>query len=194
MGPVLCSVSGVYRQALDAETELHFPLPRDAGELFALVDGDRERLRTWLPWVDATRTVEDERAFLRSAGEEIGAGRAYHYLIRVRGELAGIVTLSLRGSASGDSGEIGYWLAGPYEGGGVMTRAVALVLGESFVRLGLHRAVIRMAPGNLRSRAAPERLGSRHEGTARDAERVGDGAYRDLELWSLLAPEFKRPY
>ena len=42
----------------------------DAGELFDVVDSNREYLREWLPWLDATRSVEDEKAFISNSLEE----------------------------------------------------------------------------------------------------------------------------
>lgn len=38
--------------------ELH-----DAEEIFSLIDASRSYLREWLPWVDATRTPDDSKAF-----------------------------------------------------------------------------------------------------------------------------------
>jgi len=36
----------------------------DLDELFALVDAERERIGEWMPWVEGTRTVEDQREWL----------------------------------------------------------------------------------------------------------------------------------
>ena len=39
----------------------------DAGELFDVVDSNREYLREWLPWLDATNSFEDEKRSFRTA-------------------------------------------------------------------------------------------------------------------------------
>ena len=41
-----------------------------AEELFALTDKNRKYLREWLPWVDATQTIEDTMKFIRSSQKQ----------------------------------------------------------------------------------------------------------------------------
>ena len=54
----------------------------------------------------------------------------------------------------------------------------------------LNRIEIRAAVGNARSRAIPERLGFREEGTLREAELV-DGAALDIVVYSMLASQWR---
>ena len=46
--------------------ELRLRAETDAEALFNLVDKNRLYLRQWLPWVDATKTVEDSRKYIQS--------------------------------------------------------------------------------------------------------------------------------
>jgi ribosomal-protein-serine acetyltransferase len=84
---------------------------------------------------------------------------------------------------------IGYWLAADRQGQGIMTRAVAALVGHALTAWALHRVEIRVATANARSRAIPERLGFRREGTLRGAERHGE-RFLDLDVFALLAPEW----
>jgi ribosomal-protein-serine acetyltransferase len=88
------------------------------------------------------------------------------------------------------STSVGYWLGERYQGRGLMTRAVAAVVEHAVSVWQLNRIEIRAAVGNARSRAIPQRLGFRAEGTLREAERVGD-RYLDTVVYSLLASEWR---
>ena len=50
---------------------------RHADEMFAAVDRNREHLRQWLPWVDATKTADDGLAFVRSSLEMFAAHQGF---------------------------------------------------------------------------------------------------------------------
>lgn len=159
----------------------------DAATVFALVDAERERLRRWMPWVDATETVEDQRRWIeRSIGAE--HDREANGIWLTDGTLVGTIGLSVNTLENG--GEIGYWIAEPYEGRGLVTRACAAMLDFAFDRLRLHRVMIRAAVANARSRAIAERLGFTEEGVLREAGLVDTGEYLDLVVYGMLDREW----
>lgn len=173
---------------IDADLELRLLEERDAGAIFTLVEQNRSYLREWLPWVDFTRSVEDERAFIRTLQAQylehngFACGTWYQRL------LAG--TIGYHSIDWADSKvEIGYWLAAPFQGKGIMTRACRTMVAYAFDTLRLRKVVIRCALGNTRSCAIPQRLGFRHEGIARQGEWLYDH-FVDLNLFGMLASEW----
>ena len=57
----------MFSHELSENTELRLLEERHAQELSDLTDRNREHLRTWLPWVDSSRTVEDREKFIRDS-------------------------------------------------------------------------------------------------------------------------------
>lgn len=158
----------------------------DVETIFTLVDAERERLRMWLPWVDAVRTLDDERDWLAGIlTKENPSEEAFG--IWDGGTFAGGIGLSF--DRLNDNGDIGYWLGAAFEGRGLVTRACRGLIAHGFER-GLHRISIHAAPANERSRAVPERLGFTPEGVLRQAGKTGDG-YVDLVVYGLLAHEWR---
>ncbi len=166
---------------------LHGATADDAPEVYAAVDAARDRLRNWLPWVDATDSLEVQREYLASAALANDVGSALNLTPRQDGHVAG--QLGLRIDARHATAEVGYWVASGYLGRGLMTRSVAALIGLAFGPLGLHRVQLNASTGNLRSRAIAERLGMRHEGTLRDAELLARG-HVDLEVYAVLSTEW----
>ena len=76
------------RFPIDDDTELRLLEERHADELFALVDRNRAYLREWLPWLDATATVDDERSFVRTSLEGFAAGTTIEFAIWHRGRIS----------------------------------------------------------------------------------------------------------
>lgn len=173
----------------DGDVTLRILEDADADPLFALVDANRERLREWLPWVDATRSPEDIREFIHRSMRKYEEGNGYDAGVLVGGRLAGSVGLHSINRADRAT-SVGYWIAEEFGGRGVMTRAVRIVLDHCFGDLGLHRVEIVCAPGNVRSRAIPERLGFRQEGVLRDSEWVND-RFVDGVVYGLLEDEWR---
>ncbi len=162
---------------------------RDARALFALVEANRARLGRWLPWPDATRDTHDIRAFIKRVRAQAQAGTGISFGLWWRDRLVGVVSINWI-DASNRSAAIGYWLAKEAEGHGLMTAAVSALLRHGFRTLKLNRIEIRAGVRNRRSRAIPVRLGFRHEGTLRQAERIAD-RYVDHAVYGLLAAEWR---
>jgi ribosomal-protein-serine acetyltransferase len=160
----------------------------DVAELFALVDANREYLRAWLPWVDATRREEDVRAFVADARQKAMEGVSVQFAIVEAGRIAGVIGFHEIDRPHAQVG-IGYWVAEDRQGRGIVTRAVEALVAIAFDELGLNRVEIHVATENARSRAIPERLGFRHEGVLRQAERLYD-RFVDLDAYSLIASEW----
>jgi ribosomal-protein-serine acetyltransferase len=81
----------VFGYELGENTELRLLEERHAEQLADLTDRNREHLRTWLPWVDASRTVEDGKNFIRSTVKQFAENNGFQAGIWHEGRLAGVV-------------------------------------------------------------------------------------------------------
>jgi len=88
-----------------------------------------------------------------------------------------------------DRAEIGYGLARPHWGHGVMHEALTAVVDYAFGPLALRRLEADTHPGNERSIRALERLGFTREGVLRERWKVGD-EISDSLLLGLLARDW----
>lgn len=184
------NATAMFRWPVDGDLALGLLLPHHAETLYSLTDKNREHLRTWLPWVDQTRRVDDSLAFIRSGLEQLSRRDGFHLGIWCADALAGVLGVHWIDWANRRT-SLGYWLGAGFQGRGLMTRSVAAVLDFLFDEWGLHRVEIRAAVANTRSRAIPERLGFRLEGVLRGVERLADGRMVDHAVYSMLAEEWR---
>jgi ribosomal-protein-serine acetyltransferase len=173
--------------------------PRHAAEIFSLVDADRARLGARLPWVGGTRTAADTLAFIEGSiarrDTALGGdgGGDWAMVLHKGGEdrIAGVIGLHTTRWAHRRTA-IGYWIAGPFEGRGIVTRSVASLTKMLHAR-GMHRVEIHAAVDNDRSRAVATRCGFTLEGTCRAAEWI-DGRAIDHAIFAHLPDgERRRP-
>jgi ribosomal-protein-serine acetyltransferase len=170
---------------LGGGAQLRRYVPSDLEALWGAVQEERERLGVWMPWVDATRTIEDQGAWLdRVIADEVGLDGTGLW---VGDEYAGGVGMTF--GPFGVQAEIGYWIRSKFEGRGLITRGVIGMTNLAFRERGVHRVVIRAGVDNVRSRAIPERLGFTMEGVARGGER-GSGGFYDLAVFAVLEDEW----
>jgi len=174
---------------LDADTELRLLEERHALELHALTDQNREHLRRWLPWVDATSSVEVTRRFIQKGLKQFAAHRGFQAGIWHKGTLAGVIGYH-KIDWHNRKTSLGYWLAASFEGKGIITKASRALIEYAFHELKLNRIEIRCAIENKRSRGIPERLGFIQEGTSRQAEWLYDH-YVDHVIYGMLASEWQ---
>lgn len=157
----------------------------DLGSLWETVEAERERLGVWMPWVEHTTTIDDQRAWLERvvADEDSLDGSG----LFVQDELAGGVGMSF--DPFKIVAEIGYWIRAANEGMGLVSRGARAMIDLAFGELGVHRVVIRAGVDNVLSRAIPERLGFTMEGVAR-GEGKGLGGFYDLAVYGILEDEW----
>src|SRR4051794_36674200 len=110
-----------------------------AETMFGYVDSDRARLRAFLPWVDSTRTVEDEYGHIRMTRENWDLHQLLDFgIFRREDELylgnVGIHSISWQHRRC----EIGYWILSRFEGQGYVSEAVH-ALEKVLFALGFHR-------------------------------------------------------
>lgn len=82
-------------------------------------------------------------------------------------------------------GELGYWLAKPSWGGGIMTRAVGHVCRFAFAEFGLAKIVAHVLAINTASARVLEKNGFVQEGCLR-SHYLKDGKFIDAKLYGLL--------
>jgi ribosomal-protein-serine acetyltransferase len=173
---------------LSADCGLRLLREPDAEELYALIAENRGYLAEWMPW-PAAQTLEGTEQFIRLALRQRADDNGFQAAILLEGAIAGVSGFHAVDWANRTT-SIGYWLAEPHQGRGIMTGAVRALTEHAFGAWKLERVEIRAAPGNTRSRAIPERLGFTEEGTLRAVERVGDRQL-DNVVYSMLASEWR---
>ncbi len=179
----------MFRQRIDEITELRQLYEEQALELRRLVDRNREYLREWLPWIDASRTTQDSRDFLREARRTFRNIRAVTAGIWRNEQLTGVIGLNEIDWAN-RSTKIGYWLDTGHQGKGTMTRACVALVQHAFTDLELNRVEIEVAVRNTRSRAIPERLGFTFDGIRREAQYLY-GRYEAIAVYGMTAAEWR---
>lgn len=162
--------------------------PDDARAIHAAVESTRERLARWMPWVPHATGEMAYRGFIRDATRQEDDGRAVHRGLFVGSTVVGGLGAGI--DAMNREADVGYWVVPAWEGKGIVTEAVTLLLDHLFDVEGIHRAVIRAAVANARSRAVAERLGFVQEGVLREALVLQERSV-DAAIYSMLEPEWR---
>lgn len=185
----------------NARKPLSFQLPLRAGvelrllqeahvhELYAVTSANRAYLRRWLPWLDGIQSAWDTRSFIQESLRQAENLEGMNVGLWVDERLAGVLGLHTV-SLTHRCASIGYWLAEPYQGRGLMTLAVRGLMAHAYTALNINRIEIRAATGNYKSCAVAERLGFTREGTLRQAEWLYDH-FVDHAVYGLLYDDWR---
>jgi RimJ/RimL family protein N-acetyltransferase len=112
--------------------------------------------------------IDDARGWLASHAELICAAELAPFAVTIADDPAPAGSVALQRFAwQHGRGEVGYWLAAPARGRGVMSRAVRLLAGWGFDTLGLRRIDLLTDVANEPSQRVAERAGFRREGVLR---------------------------
>jgi ribosomal-protein-serine acetyltransferase len=168
--------------------ELRLRTEADAEMFFNLVDKNRAYLREWLPWVDATKTVEDTKEYIRSTISKFETRESIDLGIWYGGQWVGSVGFHYWDKANRKD-TIGYWLDESFQGKGIITDAVRALVKYGFEEMNLNRIEILCAVLNVKSQAVPQRLGFTNEGVTRECEWLYDH-FVDSVTYRMLASEW----
>lgn len=162
---------------------LRAPVLEDAHALLALY-GDPEVMR--YVGQDPSPGLPAMREKLTRDLESQHRGESARWVVTFPGLLQGVGYLGLfQWSQRERRAELGYLLAKPYWGQGLMKEVLPVVVRFGFEVMRLHRVEARVDPRNAGSVRLLQGLGFRQEGLLRDAA-LSEGAYCDTLLMGLL--------
>lgn len=138
-------------------------------------------LRDFFPSPYILKDAEEYVASCLNADESAGFQR----VIEVDGEAAGNLSVSCGQDVYRKSAELGYWLAEPFWGNGIMTEAIRQVCEEAFRRYDIVRIYAEPFAWNKGSRRALEKAGFTLEGVLRNSV-IKNGTVGDSCIYSKL--------
>ena len=174
---------------LTADAELRPLNPWHAEEFLANLDRARKNMTPWVSPAFVATDIDGARLVLQRYADRWARDDGGIWGIWSDGTLVGGVLLVSLNAGTGVC-EAGCWLEPGAEGRGLVTRAVSRLIDWAVDERGLHRVEWRVLSGNVRSIAVARRLGMRRDGVLREVAAGPDGR-SDLEIWSLLAPEWR---
>lgn len=144
-----------------------------------------------LNWHLPLNTVESQQRWLANM-QQSDADYVFAIHETATGEHAG--NIGIHGLDPKDrSAELGIFLMDGYQGRGLGTWAMRKMLLWSFAVRNAHRISLKVWAFNERAKAAYRRVGFVCEGTMREALWLDD-RFWDVELWSVLRPEWEQRY
>jgi ribosomal-protein-serine acetyltransferase len=174
---------------IDENVTLELTSAKHAGALYEAVNANRKHLSEFLPWVGNMQSVADFQQYIETCEMLYRQGKEVSFVILLNEVAVGRIGLH-HVNPDNKNASIGYWLTKEAEGKGIIIRSCRKLIAYGFDELQLHRIEIKAAVKNIKSRAIPEKLNFKEEGTLRDAELV-NGVYLDLVLYSILQDEWK---
>ncbi|MCP9944489.1 GNAT family N-acetyltransferase [Streptomyces somaliensis] len=163
--------------------------PWQAEEYLAHMDRGREYIGRYIALADVAPDLPSARAFLQSYADKAAADTGRILGIRQDGTLVGGVLLRTMDAAAGTC-EAGCWLEPAAVGRGLVTRAARALIDWAVEVRGIHRVEWLVTSDNTASVNVAKRLGMVRDAVLREAY-LYRGVRRDLEIWSVLAPDWR---
>ena len=143
------------------------------------------QLRDRMPHPYALSHAED---YLRVV---VGAQPELSFCIEVEGRAAGTIGLHVGSDIYRQNAELGYWLAEPFWGRGIITEAVRAMVRYGFEAYPLHRIHAEVFARNAASGRVLEKAGFTYEARLR-SNVIKDGQLLDSLVYSILRDESAR--
>lgn len=179
----------MFKASLGEGVELRPLLPDAAEEFAAHIDRGREFIGRYVGLADAVPDADAARRILETYEQKAAADTGRMWGIWADEVLVGGVlfrTMDFRM----ETAEAGCWLEPAAVGKGLVTRAVAAIIDWAVEVRGIHRVEWLASSQNAPSIAVAQRLGMTRDGVARESY-LHRGVRYDMEIWSVLAPEWR---
>ncbi|MCP2250235.1 GNAT family N-acetyltransferase [Lentzea aerocolonigenes] len=163
--------------------------PWQAEEFFAHMERGREFIGQHIGFADAAKDLESARRLLQGYADKAAADTGRIFGIWLDDKLVGGVLLRVMDVPQGMA-EVGCWLEPAATGRGLITRAARILIDWVIRARGMHRVEWRVSSKNAPSIAVARRLGMTKDGVLR-SNHPYRGVRQDLEVWSVLAPEWE---
>lgn len=138
-------------------------------------------------WVTCPKTPVEFWGGLDKYDSETNIG---YLVIDDEDNLVAWVSLSEIARGGFQSAYMGYCVFRPFEGKGLMSKAMKLVMVRAFGDLGLHRLEANIQPKNSNSIGLVRALGFRREGLSVRYLKIA-GEWRDHERYAITSEEFE---
>ncbi|MFD5827288.1 GNAT family N-acetyltransferase [Lentzea sp. NPDC060358] len=178
----------MFATPLGADAELRPLEPWRAEEFFAHLERGRDFIGEHIGFADAAKDLESARRLLQSYADKAAADTGRLFGIWLDGVLVGGVLFRVFEVAQGRA-EVGCWLEPAGVGKGLVTRACRVLIDHAIRERGVHRVEWQVSSANAASIAVARRLGMAKDGVLRSYS-VHRGVRQDIEVWSVLAPEW----
>lgn len=159
-----------------------------AAALAALVRQNLDHLHAYLPAVAELASLEAATDYLHAAEEWAAEGDVLEWYLFSGATLCGSIRVKEIDTCDRKA-KIGYFLGKEFEGKGIMTASLRLILDRCFNVLQLNRIELHCAVTNTSSMAVARRLGFTLEGVLRQDECL-HGVFVDQQVYGLLRAEF----
>lgn len=141
----------------------------------------QDNLRDGIPFPYSPRDAEEFIGGVLAAP----AGSLYAWAIQHEGRAVGSIGLTRQGNVHRLTAELGYYLAEPYWGRGIVTAAIVEACKYAFENTDIVRIFAEPFSHNQASQRVLEKAGFAHEGTMRKNV-IKNGEILDMELYALV--------
>ncbi|MDN4605329.1 GNAT family protein [Paenibacillus sp. F6_3S_P_1C] len=179
----------MFKYEIDDSSYLSLLEIKDAEKLYNLINKNRDHIGEWLKFPSITVEANDSKSFIERTRIRYAKEEGYWLGIWSEDKLVGSIGF-LYLDQENKKTEIGYWLGKEYEGNGIITKSIKVLINYVFEELKLNKIEIGVATENFKSRAIPEKLGFKREGELRDYEYI-NGRFLDRIIYGLKANELR---
>jgi len=159
--------------------------PEDAPELTAAINNKKvlDNLRDGIPYPYTKKDADEFISGTLSAEKD----SQYAFAITYDGNVIGSIGVFRKENVHRLTAELGYYIAEPYWGKGIMTEAVKRICAYIFENTNIVRIFAEPYARNAASCRVLEKAGFQFEGTLRQ-NAVKNGKSLDMRLYAILRP------